>query len=356
LLSLVVALIGGGLLGCGGAGGPGGPGEAVGTAALAVMSVPADVACLRITAQGAARQVVTSIDVTAGQTVAATLSGLPTGQVAFSGDAFNVACVNVVASSVATWVSDTLVATVATSPAVQVSLVFHPSGQATLGADFQGDPACFPDGGTCTLDAECCAGQRCLSGVCSTPPPVCAALGGPCATNADCCAGNVCTGGACAVPPALFTFSGVASNVPVAELTGWTQCYSDTYANSATPVASILAACSQANLLLACRTTGSPTLTIAAHAPRADVTFDTGTLSVTHDANGVGWYFNNSFSWGFAPAGDAVLRNSCDVGNSDASLRLCWHTGGGNINAGYRCGASLGIFDGTFERIVYQAP
>jgi hypothetical protein len=148
----------------------------------------------------------------------------------------------------------------------------------------------------------------------------------------------------------------VASNVPIAELTGWTQCYLDTYANSATSVASILMACSQANLLMACRTSGSSTLTIAAHAPRADVIFDTGTASVTHIANGVGWYFNNSFSWGFAPAADPVLRNSCDVESLDASLRLCWHTGGGNINAGFRCGSSTFILDGGFERVVYQAP
>jgi hypothetical protein len=38
-----------------------------------------------------------------------------------------------------------------------------------------GAAACVADGGTCTLDSECCnfaAGARCASGVCQTPPPV----------------------------------------------------------------------------------------------------------------------------------------------------------------------------------------
>jgi hypothetical protein len=128
-------------------------------------------------------------------------------------------------------------------------------------------------------------------------------------------------------------------------------------------VASILAACTQAHLLMACRPTGNSVLTLAAAGLRVDVTFDTGTGNVTHDANGVSWYFNNSYSWGFAPGGDPVTRSSCDTQASsinaagvDGDKRLCWHSSGGNINSGWRCGSTDSIFGATFDRLVYQAP
>ena len=75
---------------------------------------------------------------------------------------------------------------------------------------------------------------------------------------------------------------------------------------------------------------------------------------MTHNANGVGWYFNNSWSWGYAPVGQMVNRNSCDV-NAGVD-RLCWHTSAGNINGGYRCGSNTGLNGSVaFERIIYQA-
>ncbi len=154
----------------------------------------------------------------------------------------------------------------------------------------------------------------------------------------------------------LYTFSGVQTNLPVQQLTGWTQCYLDTYANNATPLTTILTQCNKAKLLLACRVTGSQTLMAAAWAPRLDVTFDTGTGNVPHNANGVGWYYNNSWSWGFAQQGDAITRNSCDTTNTNADKRLCWHTGSGSINTGWRCGATTGLnFIATHERIVFHA-
>ena len=155
---------------------------------------------------------------------------------------------------------------------------------------------------------------------------------------------------------ALFSFIGVAQNLPVSSLTGWTQCYSDTYANSGTPLSTILAQCSGAQLLLACRPTGSSTLTLAANAPRADVIFDTGTgINSTHTANGVNWYFNNSWSWGFAPGGDSVQRDSCDIDfSTDSNLRMCWHTGSDTINTGYRCGDNNLNGNSRWERLIFQ--
>jgi hypothetical protein len=140
-------------------------------------------------------------------------------------------------------------------------------------------------------------------------------------------------------------------------LSGWTQCYSDTYANSGTPLSTILSQCGGTQLLLACRPVGSSTLSLAANAPRADVIFDTGTGNTTHTANGVEWYFNDSFSWGFAPGGDAVNRDSCDFnvgGQVDANLRMCWHTNSGGINDGYRCGDNELNGGSGWERLIFQ--
>jgi hypothetical protein len=161
----------------------------------------------------------------------------------------------------------------------------------------------------------------------------------------------------CADPSSPFaTFAGPQVNTPISALVGWTQCYIDTYANSATTVATILAACPGNNLLLACRQTGSPTLTTFAHAPRADVLFDCGNQpSCSRLSNGAQWYFSDSFSWGFAAAGQAVDRQSCDIGGTLPAQRLCWHTSGGLINPGFRCGTTEFITDGSFERLIFQA-
>jgi hypothetical protein len=81
----------------------------------------------------------------------------------------------------------------------------------------------------------------------------------------------------------------------------------------------------------------------------------------------VGWYFDgtaDSSSWGFAPQGDVVSRDSCDTQDStinaagvDGQLRLCWHTEFGIIQGGWRCGRNDNLNDSfDFERLVFQAP
>ena len=139
-------------------------------------------------------------------------------------------------------------------------------------------------------------------------------------------------------------------------LTGWTQCYLDTYDNTGLTAAGVLAACTKDNLLLACRPTGGSVLTVAAHAPRADVTFDTGTADTPHNANGVGWYFNDDYAWGFAPEGDAIDLNICDISSTDPESRLCWHTQQAPALGGWRCGADTNLNSSpSFERVVYEA-
>jgi hypothetical protein len=167
--------------------------------------------------------------------------------------------------------------------------------------------------------------------------------------------GQGCSSGTCST---LFTFSGIAQNLPIASLVGWTQCFLGLYGGTAT-IASIQAACDQPNLLMACRQTGSTTLTLAAEAPRTDVFFDVGTgASAVHPANGTNWYYSPSLSWGFAPLAATVNRTSCDFG-SDATygpFRMCWHTGATSVSSGYRCGLNDLNGSSAWERIIYEAP
>ncbi|MSP60121.1 MAG: hypothetical protein EXR72_07225 [Myxococcales bacterium] len=178
-----------------------------------------------------------------------------------------------------------------------------------------------------------------------------------------CANGQTCNNGVCGVAQ-MYSFTGVKQSLAIANLTGWTQCHVNTYAANAS-VATILQKCGGNYLLLGCRQAGSATLTLAAMAPRADVIFDTGAnnTTATHLANGVAWYFSSSHSWGFAPSGDKVNLNSCDnygVGNvvdpnGHGPLRMCWHTAGGSLNSGYRCGATDLNGSNIWERLVYTA-
>ena len=156
---------------------------------------------------------------------------------------------------------------------------------------------------------------------------------------------------------ATYLPSGVQQGVAVSTVTGggWTECFRDAYDSGSASIASILASCNGQRLMLACRPTGSPTLRVLAQAPRADVIFDTGTSNTTRSSNGVEWYFNDSWSWGFAPGGQPVKRYSCDVESTGNNDRICYHTGGGNINPGWRCGSVAGMFDGSYERVIYTA-
>ena len=148
---------------------------------------------------------------------------------------------------------------------------------------------------------------------------------------------------------------GPQTNVPVDTVTGggWTECFRDLYADN-WDVNELLANCPGTRLMLACRPTGSSTLTLLAQGAREDVTFDTGINDdVLHIANGVGWYFSDNYSWGFVRAGDSVFKDSCDTDESGANdERLCWHTN----ETGYRCGATVELNGSTdFERIVYTS-
>ncbi len=151
-------------------------------------------------------------------------------------------------------------------------------------------------------------------------------------------------------------WSGPRTNFHVSELSGWTQCYKDAYGDSGASLADIKAACPGKNLMLACKQTDSNIITLAAQAPRVDVLFDTLGQNVPHNANGVGWYYNDNYSWGFALEGDAISLSPCDIQSGNGELRMCWHTGAGAMNGGWRCGSQTGLNSSTaWERVVYSA-
>jgi hypothetical protein len=233
------------------------------------------------------------------------------------------------------------------------------------------------DGAGCEDGNLCTSGETCSAGICVGGTP--ANNGLACDDGNGCTMGTSCVNGACANPqsqinqcvdgdqccPAgcandkdcLWYVPGVQQNIPESQLAGWTACFTDLYDDFSTPMSTILGQCTKGKLLLACRQVGNPVLHTLAMAPRADVLFDCGSqFDCTHEANGVGWYYSDSYSWGFAPAGETVTRSSCDTTNTLNEDRLCWHSSGGLINGGWRCGANTNLnFASNWERIVYQA-
>ncbi len=158
----------------------------------------------------------------------------------------------------------------------------------------------------------------------------------------------------CTITP-TYAAVGPQLDVPESELFGWDICWSSLYNNSGTSINAIINSnCTKENLMLACREVGSDTYTVLAHAPRGDVTFNTGQGNTPNIANGVGWYFSDSWSWGFAKQGDPILRAPCDLQNINAEQRLCWRTSGGNTNTGSRCGATT-TNNGAWERVLLHA-
>ena len=90
----------------------------------------------------------------------------------------------------------------------------------------------------------------------------------------------------------------------------------------------------------------------------------TRVATLTHPANGVEWYYTASKSWGFAPGGAAVNKQSCDTiggmnfnpGGPFGDKRICWHTNSGGMTPGWRCGVTDDLTNDTYERVIYQAP
>lgn len=229
-------------------------------------------------------------------------------------------------------------------------------------ANLTNDPQnCGLCGKTCSATQTCLSGSCCNAGEvsCNNACTVLADDKMNCGKCGNVCSGATpyCSGGVCS---ARYLRAGVQNDVPEATATGgWTQCFRETFDKSSS-LATLKASCSKANLMVACRQVGQPNLFVLAQAPRADVFLDTGNgTGSTHAANGVNWYYSETWSWGFAPGGSAVQRQSCDTQDSSpgvgtSEMRMCVHTGNGSTSAGYRCGSNTSLGN-TWERIVYHA-
>jgi hypothetical protein len=209
------------------------------------------------------------------------------------------------------------------------------------------------NGMACDDGDGCTAGTTCANGSCT----------GATSTISVCMSGDNCCPAGCNIQgdaDCLYWASGVQSNIPEASLQGWQKCWTATYAQDGMPtVAQVLNQCPKQKLLMACRQVGQPNWKLLAMGPRADVLFDCGQqTNCTKQSNGVGFYFNDSYSWGFAPGNEPVNRFSCDYNagmQTVADQRLCWHTSGQNMTTGYRCGDNSLNFDSTWEKALYQA-
>ncbi len=202
--------------------------ESVGSASIAITSVPSDVGCIRIDAQGA-RSTVRDFDVAPGNSSVLQLASLAVGTVSFRGYAFAGACASVLPTTVAGWISEPVLANVSTSSTVSVTLAMKRNGKASVNVDFQDDDAgAAPEAGTlCTSNAQCPAGMPCVGGVCTSQK----VLGAACSASTEClsafcadgvCCNSVCTG-ACVACNQTGTLGSCTAAPPVAGETcgGW---------------------------------------------------------------------------------------------------------------------------------------
>lgn len=140
--SLVCAV--GSLGGC--AGGAQDAGEGVGVARVALVNIPADVTCVRVFATGATRFAFADRDVLAGEESTLFMTGIPVGDVVFTGFGLLGVCA-ATADDDPTWLSDRVTATISNDGrATNVTLPMHPNGKAFVSVDFQGDDPPPPPG------------------------------------------------------------------------------------------------------------------------------------------------------------------------------------------------------------------
>ena len=174
--------------------------------------------------------------------------------------------------------------------------------------------------------------------------------------------GNRVAGDGCAADcrlegPLSGLISGIQRDIPVAALTqrGWQPCHVSTYDRAGQPLDDVLEACAGEQLFIGCRATGAPTLLAGAEGLFDEVTRDVGNgAGATHTHNQVDFYFSREASWGFAPAGVGVNRNTCDVADEASPERMCWHTTASQFRGGWRCGANVRLnASAAFERVIF---
>jgi hypothetical protein len=181
-----------------------------GVAEVALTAVPSDVQCVVIVAAGT-RTVQQSFDVAPGQPALLSLSGLPSGAVTFSGQAFSGACASVTGSSVPAYVADPVTVQVSPPTVASVSLFMHRNGQASVGIDFEGADGGF--GGTGGAAGAAGGGGRGGAAGTSAGGAAGTSAGGAAGTSAGGAAGTS-AGGAAGGPPPTIQPSMSALTVP----------------------------------------------------------------------------------------------------------------------------------------------
>ncbi|MCA9526389.1 MAG: hypothetical protein KC549_08855, partial [Myxococcales bacterium] len=151
-----------------------------------------------------------------------------------------------------------------------------------------------------------------------------------------------------------LVFNGVRTNVPEGEVVGWRECHRSLYGQGGLSMAQVQAQCDGDQIMYGCQANGAGKWQVLAQGARAAVFRDIGQANNPTVDNGVGWYFSTTWSLGFAPAGQAISRNSCDTENGLADQRICWHSSNGNMDGGWRCGANTGLNGNNgFTRVIW---
>ena len=117
-----------------------------GEATIVLETVPSDIACIRITVAAEGREAVRDLEVSIGQGVTETLTGLPVGAVTFTGNAYAAACGQVTRSTVPTWVSEPKDVNLVLGRISSVSLVLTKNGRAKVALEFE--DGTLPDAGS----------------------------------------------------------------------------------------------------------------------------------------------------------------------------------------------------------------
>ena len=124
-------------------------------ALIEVEEVPTSISCIRITVVGMDRSSTHAFNTTPGGRASLSLSGLPTGPVDFSAEAFPVACTLVTAATPAEWKTDAIADVLAPGTTSIVRLVLRRNGIAEIEFGFEFAQACAPSGNQCPATEFC---------------------------------------------------------------------------------------------------------------------------------------------------------------------------------------------------------
>lgn len=113
---------------------------------------------------------------------------------------------------------------------------------------------------------------------------------------------------------ALSKFSGIATNVPLKNLTGWGICWSSLYPADRIPLPSIQKVCNKEYIMMGCYENSNPEQILVAAYSTRDIVFGLSWKGGSNNndfinSNGVRWYFAKNTSWGFSPIGEPVSRS-----------------------------------------------